>query len=345
MDKNFLFELLNTDSVSGNEAKIEKKIYDKAKEFADEVSADELGNVTSAVNTASPFKVMICAHTDEIGLMVTKIEDDGMLRVTGVGGIYPTCFPGHKVRISAKYGTIYGVCVNTRELAKKGGVDTHDLYIDIGAKDRDEASRLVSVGDCVTSDTSVRELAGSRITSRAIDDKAGAYVVLKALKTALEEGISVGAYAVTTTGEETTMNGAYFSASRIKPNIAIVVDVTYATDYPGADCAETGLVRLGKGPVLCVSPSVSKKVNEMLRSSAEKAGIRIQTEVAGSRTYTDGDTVHKTGVGVPFALVSIPIRYMHTPSETADIDDIENSARLIAEFLSSIDEDTDLRPF
>ena len=345
MNQAFLFELLKTGSVSGNEAELEKKIYDYMQDKADVVTVDELGNVTAAVNPSAPFRVLLAGHADEIGLMVSAIGSDGTLMVTEIGGIYPTTYPGHKVRIYTKNGVIYGAVANSREIAKNKELEASGLRIDIGAKDREDAQKYVELGDTVTFDTDVRELQNDCICGRALDDRVGAFIVMEALAKAREKGASVGCYAVSTTGEETTGNGAYFSASRIRPNIAIAVDVTYTSDNCGISEAETGDVSVGRGPVLCNNPSIHKKVNEMLRSCARKLDMAVQTEAASGRTGTDGDTMHRTGVGVPFALVSIPLRYMHNPAEVGSLKDIRDCVDLLAEFLSGCTADMDLKPF
>lgn len=345
MINGFLEELLLSNSVSGSETEIQKKIYAHMGQYADTVSVDEMGSVTAAVNPAADFRVLLAGHADEIGLMVTYITPGGFLKVSGVGGVYATCFPGHKVRIHTKNGMIYGAVVNTRRLSKQEDLKPSDLTIDIGVDSEEEAQRLVSVGDTVNFDTDFRLLQNGRITGRALDDRVGAYIVMEALKRAKDMGVAVGAYAAATTGEETCGSGAYFTASRVKPRFAIAVDVTYATDYPGASESETGLIRLGKGPVICHSPAVNRQLNELLASAAEKAGIAVQYEVAGGRTGTDGDQMFKTGMGVPFALISIPLRYMHSPDETGCLQDIEDCANLLAQFLHDCTEDTTLKPF
>ena len=345
MDRAFLYELLKTGSVSGNEAKIEKKIYDYMKDKADSVTVDELGNVTASVNEDASFRVLLTGHADEIGLMVTAVTDDGMLKVKGIGGIHPTIFPGHKVRIYTERGVIYGATVDTKELRENSKLEASDLTVDIGASTKDEALSAVSLGDTITFDTDVRELLGGRITGRALDDRLGAFIVMEAIAKAAERGVSVGAFAAATVGEETTMNGAYFTSSRVKPDIAIAVDVTYASDYAGIDIGLTGDVKLGGGPVLCNNPSIHKKVNAMLKDAADRAGTGYQIEAADGWTGTDGDVMHKTGAGVPFALVSIPLRNKHSPAECADLSDVEGCIDLLAEFLCSLSEDTDLRPF
>lgn len=345
MNKDFLMELLCSNGVSGSEAEIEKKIYDRMMLIADVVSVDEMGTVTAVVNPQAPFRVLMTGHADEIGLMVTAVTSDGFLKVTNIGGVYATTYPGHKVRIHTGKGIIYGAVVNTRELCKKEGLKVSDLTIDIGAVDREDALKAVSLGDTVNFDTDVRELLNGRITGRAMDDRVGAYIVMEALTLAKERGASVGVYAAATTGEETSGNGAYFTASRVHPNIAIAVDVTYTSDYAGIDMGLTGDISVGKGPVICNNPSIHKKVNEKLLEAAAKQNLAVQIEAANGHTGTDGDIMHRTCLGVPFALVSIPLRYMHCPDEVGSLKDIQDCAELLAQFLCDCSENMNLKPF
>ena len=345
MNKAFLYDLLKTGSVSGNEEALEKKIYEHMQDQADLITVDELGNVTAAINPLADFKVLAAGHADEIGLMVSAIGGDGMLMVTKIGGIYPTTYPGHKVRVYTKNGVIYGAVANSHDISKNKDLEASQLRIDIGAKDKADALQYVELGDTVTFDTDVRELLNGRVTGRALDDRLGAFIVMEALAQARQKGARVGCYAVSTTGEETTGNGAYFTASRIQPNIVIAVDVTYTSDNCGISEAETGDVSLGKGPVICNNPSIHKKVNAQLRACAKKLGISLQTEAASGRTGTDGDTMHKTGIGVPFALISIPLRYMHNPAEVCDLKDVQDCIDLLAEFFVSCTPDMNLKPF
>ena len=345
MNKEFLYDLLSTASVSGNETAVEKKLYDYMQGKCDQVTVDELGNVTACINPESPFKVMMAGHADEIGLMVTAVGSDGTIMVTNIGGVYPTTYPGHKVRIHTQNGVIYGAVANSRAIAKNADIKVSDLRIDIGAKDKEDALKYVELGDTVTFDTDVRELLNGLISGRALDDRIGAYIVMEALSKAKKKGASVGCYSVSTTGEETTENGAYFTSSRIRPNIAIVVDVTYTSDNCGVSIAQAGDVSVGKGPVICNNPSIHKKLNVLLRECAKKLDMPIQIEAANGRTHTDGDTIHLTGLGVPFALVSIPLRYMHNPNEVGSLNDIQNCIDLLAEFFVSCTEDMNLKPF
>ena len=345
MDKEFLFDLLKTGSVSGNEAELEKKIYDYMQGRADLVTVDEMGNVTAAVNPSAPFRVLIAGHADEIGLMVSAVGSDGALMVRKLGGIYTNGYPGHKVRIYTRHGIIYGAVANSRSIARNKDLEPSDLRIDIGAKDREDALKYVELGDTVTFDTDCRELLNGLITGRALDDRVGAFIVMEALAKAKIRGASVGCYAAATTGEETTGNGGYFTASRVRPNIAVAVDVTYTSDNCGISDAETGAVAVGGGPVICNNPSIHKKVNALLRDCAARLDMPVQTEAASGHTGTDGDTMHRTGIGVPFALVSIPLRYMHNPAEVCSLKDIEDCIDLLAEFFVSCTADMDLKPF
>ena len=345
MNKEFLFELLKTGSVSGNEEELEKKIYDYMQGKADVVTVAELGSVTAAVNPEASFKILAAGHADEIGLMVSAIGSDGTLMVKKIGGVYPTTYPGHKVRVYTKNGVLYGAVANSRDIAKNKDLKVSDLRIDIGAKDKADAQKYVDLGDTVSFDTDCRELLNDRITGRALDDRLGAFIVMEALAEAKKKGASVGCYAVSTTGEETTGNGAYFASSRVKPNIAIAVDVTFTSDNCGISEAENGDVALDKGPVLCNNPSIHKKLNAALRACAEKLNMEVQTEAAGGHTGTDGDTMHQTGIGVPFALISIPLRYMHNPNEVGSLKDVQACIDLLAEFFASCTADMDLKPF
>lgn len=344
MDKEFLFDLLKTCSVSGFETEIEKKIYDRMKPVADAVTVDELGNVTAVINPDAPFKVLLPGHADEIGLFVSAVTDSGFLKVFRSGGICAKNYPGHKVAVHTASGVLYGAVVSSDDVLGKEKLSAKDLLIDIGAKDKEDALKHVALGDPVCFDTDVRELLNGLITGRAMDDRVGVYIVMEALRRAKEKGCAVGVYAVSTTGEETNGLGAFFTGNRVKPNACIAVDVTFATDYAGAD-DETGDIRVGKGPVICNANCVHKKLNTYLYDAAKRLNMEVQTEAAGGHTGTDGDTVTRTGIGVPFALVSIPLRYMHNPAEVGSLADIEQCADLVAEFLCGLTNDTDLRPF
>jgi len=344
MNKEFLYTLLDSMSVSGHEIELQKKVIAHMQPHCDRILTDHTGNVISVLNPDAPFRVMLAAHIDEIGLIVTHIQDNGLIRVGKAGGIRAGTYPGHQVVIHGYAGTVYGAVVHN-DAMKKGDLKSGDLIIDVGAKDAADVRRLVREGDPIHLNTYHQELLNDHLCARAIDDRGCAFIILEALKRAKELGCTIGVYAATTVGEETTMRGAHWAASRIRPHVALAVDVTFATDYPGTNPEDSGDVRLGKGPVLCNGSIVNKKVNELLRSCAREQGLLTQEESYVGRTGTDADKIHFTGEGVTTALVSLPLRYMHAPSEVCSLKDVEATIELLARFLCAIDEHTQLDPF
>lgn len=344
MNKEFLYTLLDSMSVSGHEISLQKKVIAEMKPYADEIRTDYTGNVISILNPGAPFKVMLAAHIDEIGLIVTHIQEDGLLRVAKSGGIYARTYPGHQVMVHGFGGTVSGVVINNKDMDKAELKDS-DLYIDIGAKDAAEARKFVQEGDPIHLNTYHQEMLGGFLSARAVDDRGCAFIILEALKKAKAMGCQIGVYAATTVGEETTMRGAYWAGSAVQPNVAIAVDVTYASDYPGTDPRDTGSVKLGKGPVLCNSSIANRKVNDLLKACAAANGIPYQMESYMGRTGTDADKLHFTGTGVTTALLSLPLRYMHSPAEVCHLEDIQHSIDLLAQFLCTINEASDLDPF
>ena len=334
MNETFLMNLLSSISVSGNEEPVQEVVEAEMKNYADEIRRDEMQNVTCILNPDSDVRIMLSAHADEIGLMISNIREDGRLQVIDRGVIVPATYLGHQVRIKTKNGEVYGVVEAYRSLFKDENLGTKQFLIDIGAKDKEDALNYVSLGDPIVPDTPIRKLANGKFTARALDDRLGVYIIMEALKRAKELGCKVGIYAASTTGEETTKTGAYWTSARIQPTMAIVVDVTYTSDCSGMDPAEMGTVCLGEGPVLCNSPIVVKALNEKMEECAKKAGISVQREAASRLSYTDGDQIHFSNQGVPMVLVSIPLRYMHMPAEVADEKDVEGCIELIAQFLA-----------
>lgn len=352
MNRDFLKTLLNTVSVSGCEEANQRNALAYGAAFAHRQYTDAVGNAVSVVNPDAACKALLCGHMDEIGYRVTHIDEKGFIRVQRAGGVYQKLAVGAPMQIIHEavadgrtvYRKIPAVGALLEELLKKESVKDEDLVLDIGASSREEAAAAVSVGDPVCADTQVRELLNDRFTCRALDDKAGAFVVLEAAKLAAEMGATCGIYACTTAGEETTGRGAYFAASKIRPDCALIVDVTWASDAPDGNPARTGEVKLGGGPVLCRSGMANRAMNRLLEEAAREAGIPLQYEVAGGLTHTDGDDALRTGEGVPLALVSIPLRYMHSAVEVGSWTDLENCIKLVAGFLLKLDAGFDYRP-
>lgn len=331
--KDFLLELLECSSVSGHEEAIAEIIKDHMEKEADEILTDEIGDTVCILNPHSSSRILLTAHCDEIGLMVSSITSKGQLTVIDRGGVIPQTYPGHGVRIAGKEKVLYGVVETTRDFLKKQDLKITDFLVDIGASSREEAASLVELGAPLVPDAGYREMTGSRFMGRALDDRLGVYIIMEALKEAKKGGCKAGVYAAATVGEETTKNGAYWTAARIKPELSVVVDVTYTSDCLGMNEAEAGRVLLGGGPVLCNSPIVIKKWNSKLKECADAAGIPYQIEAASRLSCTDADKIHFAGEGIPVVLVSIPLRYMHSPGEVADMEDVKNSVKLLSEFL------------
>ena len=312
--------------------------------YCDEVRTDATGNVISVLNPDAPFKVMLAAHIDEIGLIVTHIQENGLVRVARAGGIRPLVYPGHQVVLCGYKDTVYGAVVHNDAMQKKE-LKAEDLIIDIGAKDAAEAREHIREGDPVHLNTYHQELLNGHLCARAIDDRGCAFIILEALKRAKDLGCKVGVYCATTVGEETTMRGAYWAAARVEPDVAIAVDVTYAQDYPGADPVESGDVKLGKGPTLCNGSMANRKLNDLLRAVAKEHDLPTQEESFVGRTGTDADKIHFVGRGITTALLSLPLRYMHAPAEVCSLKDVESAIELLARFLCAIGPETDLDPF
>lgn len=331
-ENHFLQDILNTVSVSGKISQVQEVVKRYMEPVADELREDEIGDLVCVLNPGTETRILATAHADEIGLVVTLIEADGRLRAIDRGGIIPKSYLGHQVQIMTKKGRIFGCVAGVRPFWDEKDLKASSLVIDIGAENREEAAGLVAVGDTVTFDTHIRRLAGERFSARALDDRLGVFIIMEALRYAKEHGSKNGIYCGATAGEETTKNGACWTAKRVNPDLAVVVDVTYATDYKGSDPAESGDVKLSCGPVLCKSSIVSEVLNDKLEECAQNAGIPIQWEAASRLSYTDADRIHFEGQGIPVVLMSIPLRYMHTPAEMADSQDVENCIKLLGEF-------------
>ena len=222
MNKAFLYTLLDNMSVSGSEIELQKKVISEMQPHCDAILTDYTGNVISVLNPDAPFKVMLAGHIDEIGLIVTNIQGDGLIRVARAGGIYARCYPGHQVVIHGAKGKVFGTVVNNKGMGKDK-LEAGDLIIDIGAKDGEDARQYVQPGDPIHLNTYHQELLNGLLSARAVDDRGGAFIILEALKRAKELGCKIGVYAATTVGEETTMRGAHWAGSRVNPNIAINV--------------------------------------------------------------------------------------------------------------------------
>lgn len=239
---------------------------------------DILDDTIAVLNPQAEKRILVTAHLDEIGLVITTADENGYLYAIDRGGVIPQTYPGHRVQIHTEKGIVKGVVNGARELCRKEKLEVTDLAIDIGAGSKKEALELVRPGDTVTFDAGFEKLSGGRFAGRALDDRLGVFIIMEAFKRAKAAGAKNGLYCVATAGEETTKNGAYFTAGRVKPDLAIVVDVTYCTDYPfGYTEKDAGAVRLGAGPVLCHSPIVPESLNRRAQED-EYGGCRCKGE-------------------------------------------------------------------
>ncbi|MGH7699329.1 MAG: M42 family metallopeptidase [Gemmatimonadales bacterium] len=348
----FLRRLLDTPGPSGFEAAPARVWREEVRAFADDVRADVNGNSIAVLQPKGAPRLMLAGHIDEIGLQVTHVDDDGYLYFAGIGGWDSQVLVGQRVLISGPRGPVHGVIGKKAiHLMKKDEADKAtkitDLWIDIGATGRAEALERVRVGDPAVLAAGVLEFPNDRIVSRSIDNRIGAYVVAEALRLLVQDRPRHAAvFAVASTREEIawTGGGARTSAVGIDPQVALVVDVTHATDWPGAEKKLSGDHRLGAGPVLSRGSSVSPVVFDMLVACAQAEQIPYTVQAAPHDTGTDADAIYNALRGVPTGLVSVPNRYMHSPSEMVALADLERAARLLAAFARRLEPATDFVP-
>ncbi|HTI04669.1 MAG TPA: M42 family metallopeptidase [Gemmatimonadales bacterium] len=349
---NFLKKLLDTPGPSGFESAPARVWRDEVKGFADDVKADVHGNSVASLNAKGKPRLMLTGHIDEIGFQITHVDDDGYIYFSGIGGWDSQVLVGQRVLLLSRGGTVRGVIgkkaihqLKKEDLERVTKVS--DLWIDIGAQSRDEAIGRVRVGDAGVLDCRVEEYPNGRIVSRSIDNRIGAYVAAEALRRlSAKRPPHAAVFAVASTREEIawTGSGARTSAVGIEPDVAVVVDVTHATDYPGAEKKHSGDHKLGGGVVLSRGSSVSPVVFDLLAQCAEEAKIAYTVQAAPRDTGTDADAIYNAMRGVPTGLVSVPNRYMHSPNEMVAVEDLDRAAELLAVFARRLEPGTDFIP-
>ena len=352
MAKKFLHELLEAASPSGFEAEAQKIVKKYVADFADEVRVDVHGNLIACVNPKGKLRLMFSGHVDEIGLIVTYVDEDGYVYFAGVGGHDQLLAAGMRVKIFGPKGVVMGVIgkkpIHLMTAEERTKAPLHkEMWIDIGASKKKEADKLVAVGDIIIFDAGVLELQGKRIAARGLDDRIGTFVVMEALKTIAKNKSSlknVAVYSVSSVQEEIGLRGARTSAFGIDPHVGIAVDVGFATDFPTVSKKELGEAKLGKGPMLHRGPNINVVVERILLETAKKAKIPYQITAEPSATGTDANAIQVTRSGVAAGLVSIPNRYMHTPVEMVDTADVDNAAKLLAAFAQRISPETSFIP-
>ncbi len=343
-----LRRLLTAPGPSGYEQAAAAVFRDAAAAFAD-VSQDSVGSTVARVKgTAGGPLLAVIGHIDEIGLIVHHIDDDGFLWFTGVGGWDPIILVGQRVDVATRTGAVPGVVGKKpihllREEERKQVPELRNLHIDIGAKDGEEARRMVRVGDVAVIGGEPVEYPNGRVVSRAMDNRLGCFVAFEVARLVAEAGGAPGdVCGVAVAQEEITFAGARTTAYSLRPDIAVVVDVTFATDAPGTDEKELGAHKFGSGPVLTRGSTLDPQVFELLHAAGEEAGIPFTVSASARYTGTDADAVHVSRAGVPTGVVSIPLRYMHSPVEMVDLGDLEATVALIAAFAERLDDKIDL---
>lgn len=351
-DRQFLADLINSISPSGYEGPVAKVWKAEAEKFAAKVWTDTHGNSHAVVNPGGSPRVMFAGHYDEIGFQISYIDDKGYLWIQALGGWDAQIAQGQRVQIMTKNGVIRGVIgkvaihMQTPEQRKKVS-EIKDLWVDIGAKDKEDAETMVEIGDPMVVAYGFEELANGLAVGRAFDDRAGAFVILEAAKQLAKMNPNAEIHAVATVQEEIGLRGARTAAYGIDPDVGIAVDVTFATDHPNMDEAmkRENLIELGKGPVLTRGPNMNSKLFDLLVDTAKSEKIPYQVNAEPRGTGTDANALQLNRAGVSTALVSIPLRYMHSPCEVLCLKDLEFCAKLLAKTVEKITPETSFVPF
>jgi endoglucanase len=338
-----LDDLLRASGPSGQEADPARVWRAGCSEFADEVVADTLGSSKAVVRgTAGGPTLAVVGHIDEIGIHVTHIDDDGFVKFGDVGGWDALVLVGQRVRILARSGPITGV-IGRKPIhlikpdERKNAPELKDLHVDIGAASGDEARSMVRIGDVAVIDVEPLSLPNGRVVSRALDNRVGSYVAARAAQLVAAAGGAPGdVVGMAVVQEETSFGGSRTSAFSLNPDVAIAVDVTFETKQPGVELGQITKHEFGSGPVVSRGSTLHPLVFELLHSTAESEGIPFTVESHGRTTGTDADAFHIARAGIPTGLVSVPNRYMHSPVEMCQLDDIENAAKLIAAFAQKL---------
>ncbi len=350
VDKAFLKELLETPSVTGCEEAVARLVRSRLADVADEIATDVMGSVHAKLDgDGKAPSVLISAHMDEIGLMVKAIDDKGFLHVAAVGGVDAAILPGLRVDVHTREGVFRGVIgrkpihlIEAEERTKVTPMSS--LFVDLGMSAR-RVKSLVRVGDVITYGVGFEKYGKGMAVSRAFDDKAGVYVIARVMEELKKIGDVAAEYiCCASVQEEIGSRGALTSSFAVNPDVAIALDTTHATDYPGLDTSRYGSVECGGGPVIARGPNVNPMVFEHLCAAAKAEGIKVQFEAEPGNSGTDASEMQVQRGGCASGLVSIPIRYMHTPAEVLKLSDIEDTVALLKRFIVDLDSDVSFVP-
>lgn len=345
----FLKSILASPSPSGYEQPVQQLWREYTEKFA-RVHTDSHGNAIGVINSKGSPRLMFSGHCDEIGFMVIYIDDNGFLYFGTIGGFDETIIPGRRVVIHTRNGAVPGVIGKTpvhliKKDDRKKASQIEDLWIDIGAKNRKAAEELISIGDPVTYIDDFMELKTGLAVARAFDDRIGSFIVAEVLRElSRSKTLKASVHSVSTVQEEVGLRGAKSSAYGIDPQVGIATDVTFATDQPGVEKKQVGDIKLGGGPVIARGPNINPRVFDLLVETGKKKKIPFQVEGIPHATGTDANAIQISRAGVAAGLVSIPLRYMHTPVETLDLSDVEYAIKLMAGFAEALTPDTVFTP-
>lgn len=338
----FLKTLVNTPSPSGNERRGQRVWMDYVKGLADETWSDAYGNCVAVLNKGGSPRVMLAAHADEIAMAVNFINKEGFIYVRRVGGVDAGIMRGQRVDIHTRDGTVKGVIGNvaphlTKQEGERKVPKIEDLFIDIGARSRAEAEKILRIGDPITLEDQFQILRGDVATARAFDNRIGTFAVAETLRLLREtRKPQAEVIAVSNIMEEGGLLGARQIAYTLKPDLALVVDVTHATDYPCINQCAHGDIKVGHGPTLTHGGCNHRVIVERLEAVARQQKLKVQHEATSNTSGTDTDVIFWTRGGIPSALISLPNRYMHSPVEVVSLKDLEQIPKLLAAFALSL---------
>lgn len=345
----FLRRLVATPSPSGHETAIAALFRSHVQSSCDSLSTDVHGNTFAVLNPDAPRRLMLAAHMDELGYTIHYIDDKGLLFFSFIGGQANPVPLGQQVWVHGRErvaGVVGRKAIHLLDPDKQNdSPELHEMWIDIGASSREEAERVVAVGDVAAVQAELLHLLGGRISGRALDNKVGLYIMAEAvrrLRGSLQSGI--GLYAVATVQEEVGSRGATAGSFEVAPLTGLAIDMEHALDYPDAEPRKFGRMALGKGPSISKGPNTNPVVLELLLKCAEREGIPVQLQAASKPTPTDAKQMQVVGHGMAAGLVGVPLRYMHTPAEVVDLADVENCIRLVVAYCQAVGPETDFRP-
>ena len=351
VDKKFLKKILETPSVTGTEVGGCRAGAQAARERGgNSIETNVMGSVHATLKgKGNAPSVMIAAHMDEVGLMVTYMSEEGFLSVAAVGGVDAAILPGMRVDVHTKQGTLRGV-VGRKPIhlispdERKNVTALDDLVIDLGMSAK-HVKKAVSIGDVITYGVGFEDFGDGMAVSRGFDDKMGVYIAVRVLEELAKAGGASGDYiCAATVQEEIGLRGGTTSAYGVHPDIAIALDVTHATDYPGIDPTKYGKLACGEGPVIARGPNINPVVLDRLKAAAKKAKVPVQIEAEPRVTGTDAAAMQIQRGGKATGLVSVALRYMHTPTEVIALKDLEACVKLLVQFILDLDEEVTFVP-